>query len=191
MIGLRTLVLNADYQPKNLLKLEAIPVEHALSDFFSQNCVVVDTYDRVVKTMKVKNRVAIPSVIAYKKMHRRPETLALHKKNLLLRDGYKCVYCGIPLNEDVITFDHYVPASLGGATEWNNILSSCKKCNHAYGRTPAEKKKPKHKPYYPSYHKLAHMRRYHKVTVDHESWVKWLGLWYADVFIKGRKLPFT
>ena len=95
MIGLRTLVLNADYQPKNLLKLETIPAEHALSDFFSENCTVVDTYDRVVKTMRVENRVAIPSVIAYKKMYRRPETLALHKKNLLLRDGYECVYLSL------------------------------------------------------------------------------------------------
>ena len=184
MIGLRTLVLNADYQPKNLLKLEAIPVEHALSDFFSQNCVVVDTYDRVVKTMKVENRVAIPSVIAYKKMYRRPEKLALHKRNLLLRDGYECVYCGIPLNEDVVTFDHYIPVSDGGPTEWTNILSSCKKCNHNYGRTPAHKKKPKHKPYYPSYHKLSHMRRYYEIAVDHESWIHWLGPWHAEIRIK-------
>lgn len=184
MIGLNVLVLNADYQPKNLLKLETIPAEHALSDFFCQNCNVVDTYDRIVKTAKVENRVPIPSVIAYKRMYKRPERLALHSKNLLLRDGYECVYCGMVLNEDVMTWDHYVAVSRGGLTKWDNILSSCKKCNHDYGRTPAENKKPKHKPYQPSYHKLAHMRRYYEITVDHKSWIHWLGTWYGEIKVK-------
>lgn len=184
MIGLRTLVLNADYQPKNLLKLETIPVEHALSDFFSSKCHVVDTYDRVVKTMKVKNRIAIPSVIAYKTMYKRPDRLPLHNMYLLLRDRYECVYCGIVLSEDVMTWDHYVPVSRGGTTEWSNILSSCKKCNFAYGRTPAHKKNPKHKPYHPTYHKLAQIRRHYEITVDHPSWIYWLGPWFAEIKIK-------
>lgn len=184
MIGLRTLVLNADYQPKNLLKLETIPAEQALSDFFSKNCTVVDTYNRVVKTMKVENRVPIPSVISYKKMYKRPETLPLHNMHLLLRDGYECVYCGMILSEDSMTWDHYVPLSRGGTTEWNNILSSCNRCNLSYGRTPANNKSPKHKPYRPSYHKLAQIRRHYEITVDHESWINWLGPWFAEVKIK-------
>lgn len=184
MIGLRTLILNADYQPKNLLKLESIPVEQALSDFFAENCTVVDIYERIIKTSKVENRVPIPSVIAYKKMYKRPENLSLQTTNLLLRDGYECVYCGIPLNEDSMTWDHYVPLSRGGKTEWSNILSSCKNCNHGYGRMPAHKKRPKHKPYKPSYHKLAHMRRYYEISVDHKSWIHWLGPWYGNIRIK-------
>jgi len=184
MLGLRTLILNADYQPKNILKLSTISVEEALSDFFSDNCVVVDTYDRAVKTMKVENRIAIPSVIAYKQYFPRIEKVSLIKPNLLLRDGYSCVYCDKPLSEESMTFDHYRPASRGGSTSWDNILASCKKCNHDYGGTSEKNKTPKHKPYEPSYGKLAALRRHHDIVIDHASWEKWLGPWYAKVHTK-------
>jgi 5-methylcytosine-specific restriction endonuclease McrA len=184
MIGLKTLVLNADYQPKNILKLETIPVEQSLSDFFAKNCVVLDTYDRVIKTAKVENRIAIPSVISYKKMYKRPARLALHNHTLLLRDGYECVYCEKALSEDSMTWDHYVPSSMGGKTTWGNILSACKKCNHNYGRTPANKKKPKHKPYEPTYNKLSSIRRHYDIIVEHESWATWLQPWFAEVIVQ-------
>jgi|TARA_B110000211_G_scaffold111830_1_gene129911 5-methylcytosine-specific restriction endonuclease McrA len=183
MIGLKTLVLNADYQPKSILKLEAISVERSLSDFFANNCVVLNTHDRVIKTPRVENRIAIPSVIAYKKMHKRPNKLTLRNHTLLLRDEYMCVYCETALSEDSMTWDHYVPSSMGGKTQWDNILSACKKCNHDYGRTPAERKKPKHTPYEPTYNKLSSIRRHYDIKVEHESWVLWLQPWFAKVIV--------
>lgn len=184
MLGLRTLILNADYQPKNILKLSTISAEAALSDFFSNNCTIVDTYDRPIKTMKVENRIAIPSVIAYKQYFPRMEKVSLIKAHVLLRDSYSCVYCGKPLSEESMTFDHYKPVSRGGSTSWDNILSSCKKCNHDYGGTSEKNKKPKHKPYEPSYGKLAVLRRHHDIVIDHASWEQWLGPWYAKVHTK-------
>lgn len=182
MIGLKTLVLNADYQPKNILKLSTIPVEDAITDIIINNCTVVDTYDRVIKTMRVENRFPIPSVIAYNNYFKRSEKMPLCKNLLLLRDGFACVYCGISLTENSMTWDHYEPVSRGGKTIWSNILSSCKKCNHNYGRSPAKVKTPIHKPYQPTYNKLATLRKHYDISIDHHSWEKWLGPWYANVY---------
>jgi hypothetical protein len=181
VLGLRTLILNADYQPKNILKLSTITVEEAITDIVLGNCTVIDTYNRAIKTVKEENRFNIPSVIAYKRYFKRLKGVPLHTNLLLLRDNYACVYCGIELSENSMTWDHYHPVSAGGDTSWNNILSSCHICNHSYGRTPAKQKKPSHKPYEPSYNKLVTLRRHRDMVVDHESWIQWLGPWYADI----------
>ena len=38
-----------------------------------------------------------------------------------------------------LTFDHVVPVSQGGRKDWENIVTSCVRCNRRKGgRTPAE-----------------------------------------------------
>ena len=52
------------------------------------------------------------------------------KSNVFLRDKHKCQYCGrndIPVED--LTYDHILPRSKGGKTEWTNITTACKKCN--------------------------------------------------------------
>ena len=39
--------------------------------------------------------------------------------------GDRCTYCGGPMEE----LDHIVPVSGGGEHSWENLTSSCKKCN--------------------------------------------------------------
>ena len=48
-------------------------------------------------------------------------------ENLLRRDGHRCAYCG----GEATTFDHVVPRSKGGPSEWLNALSACEPCNSA------------------------------------------------------------
>lgn len=43
------------------------------------------------------------------------------------RDKYTCVYCGD--SENAMTYDHYVPRSLGGPTNVENGRTACKNCN--------------------------------------------------------------
>lgn len=45
-------------------------------------------------------------------------------KRIIARDKV-CVYC----MEEGTTFDHIVPVSKGGTTEYNNMVLSCKSCN--------------------------------------------------------------
>ena len=48
---------------------------------------------------------------------------------LYKRDGGKCAYCGKPLSREEATIDHIIPKKLGGKTNWENCVISCKKCN--------------------------------------------------------------
>lgn len=42
------------------------------------------------------------------------------------RDSHQCVYCGSSKN---LTLDHVLPKSRGGKNDWNNLVTSCFKCN--------------------------------------------------------------
>ena len=59
------------------------------------------------------------------------------KKNVLIRDGFKCAYCGGVKRK--LTIDHIIPKSRGGKTDFENCVSSCKSCNNKKGnKTPSE-----------------------------------------------------
>lgn len=52
-----------------------------------------------------------------------------HRKQVLARDGYTCVYCG-----DVATsVDHVIPRVSGGDDSMDNLVASCLKCNSRKG----------------------------------------------------------
>lgn len=53
------------------------------------------------------------------------------KANVFLRDKYTCQYCGKKLENAECTIDHVIPRVKGGKTKWNNVATSCKKCNNA------------------------------------------------------------
>ena len=43
-----------------------------------------------------------------------------------LRDRFSCQYCG---SGDELTFDHLLPRSKGGQTNWDNVVTACSGCN--------------------------------------------------------------
>ena len=58
------------------------------------------------------------------------------KRNVMVRDDYKCVYCS---SSKELTIDHIIPASKGGKTSFENCTTACKSCNNLKGnRTPSE-----------------------------------------------------
>ena len=59
------------------------------------------------------------------------------KRNVLIRDGFACAYCGSSLGS--LTIDHIVPRSRGGDTTFENCVACCIACNAAKAcRTPSE-----------------------------------------------------
>ena len=44
---------------------------------------------------------------------------------------YKCAYCNS--NDGVLEIEHIIPVSLGGRTEINNMVPSCRSCNRKKG----------------------------------------------------------
>ena len=62
------------------------------------------------------------------------------KRNVLVRDGYICAYCGKDIRKSG-TIDHIIPRSRGGDATFENSVASCVKCNsHKGDRTPTEAK---------------------------------------------------
>ncbi len=59
--------------------------------------------------------------------------------NVYTRDKYKCQYCATRCSTEELTYDHVRPRTLGGKTEWANIVSCCVPCNmYKGGRTPEQ-----------------------------------------------------
>ncbi|MEL7537031.1 MAG: HNH endonuclease [Pseudomonadota bacterium] len=55
---------------------------------------------------------------------------ALTNTRLFRRDDYTCMYCGDELPPRLLTRDHVVPLSRGGADRWENVVAACRPCNH-------------------------------------------------------------
>merc|ERR1711924_375799 len=48
---------------------------------------------------------------------------------MMLRDDFRCQYCGTRLPASGLTCDHVVPQSRGGRTTWDNTVACCHACN--------------------------------------------------------------
>ncbi|MYB35989.1 MAG: HNH endonuclease [Gammaproteobacteria bacterium] len=58
---------------------------------------------------------------------------------LFARDRNLCLYCGGVFRAPQLTRDHVVPKSRGGKDRWDNVVASCRRCNHHKGsRLPHE-----------------------------------------------------
>jgi 5-methylcytosine-specific restriction endonuclease McrA len=88
----------------------------------------------------VDGALRVPRVLYLTRYERAPRiTVRLTRRNLMLRDGHQCQYCGRrPALRD-LNVDHIVPRSRGGADSWENLVVSCRVCNLKKGRrTPDE-----------------------------------------------------
>lgn len=82
----------------------------------------------------------IPRVLHLIRYDRAPRFgVRLTRRNLLLRDNYRCQYCGDEPGVRELNVDHVVPKSRGGRDTWDNLVISCRDCNLEKGkRTPDE-----------------------------------------------------
>jgi len=66
-------------------------------------------------------------------------TPPLSNRALFKRDEYLCLYCGKDFYERDLSRDHVNPLSQGGVDTWENVVTSCKRCNnHKAARTPEQ-----------------------------------------------------
>jgi 5-methylcytosine-specific restriction endonuclease McrA len=75
-------------------------------------------------------RLAIPEVIALRVFDRLPmRQVTFTRRNIYDHYGYRCCYCGKKFATENLNLDHVVPRSRNGATNWDNIVTSCIPCN--------------------------------------------------------------
>jgi 5-methylcytosine-specific restriction endonuclease McrA len=127
------LLLNADYQPMSWLPLSLWNWQEAVKAVFSGKVTVVDVYPDV--SIRAANlEVPLPSVIAlteYVPQHHQPP--AFTKRNVFLRDEYRCQYCQNRFHTRDLSLDHVVPRCKGGRLNWENAVTSCRACNGRKG----------------------------------------------------------
>ena len=126
------LVLNADAQPVSYLPLSTLNWKEAVMYIYMDKVNVLEWYDDwIVRSPSWETRV--PAVVMLKEMMRRGRTPRFSKTNLYIRDLYTCQYCLTQLPRKELTLDHVRPLSLGGKTNWENIVAACGPCNGKKG----------------------------------------------------------
>lgn len=138
----QVLMLTNDYSP-----LKVISWQRAIELLTLGKVEVIEEYDHEIRSAYLV--IKAPAVVRLLKRFRRvTKPVKFSRVNIYARDDYECQYCGKSCNISELTYDHVIPRSKGGRTEWTNIVSACTKCNsYKGGRTPEQarmklKKKP-------------------------------------------------
>lgn len=129
------LVLNQNYEPLNICN-----VRRAIVLVFDGKAEILETHGRALHA--ATREYPSPSVIRMVyHIHRPRPRVKLTRREVFIRDGFTCQYCGRRGGD--LTIDHVVPRSRGGGHSWENLVSACKPCNHRKGgRLPTEARMP-------------------------------------------------
>ena len=169
------LVLNADYRPLCYYPLSLCNCQDSIKYVFLDRVVIVSNYDRVIRSPSFNMR--LPSVIALKSFIKPQSNPSFTRFNVFLRDKFSCQYCGS--GED-LTFDHLLPRSKGGQTNWDNVVTACSSCNVKKGGRLLKNldMSLNQKPYQPSTEDLHKNGKNFPPNFLHKSWMDYL---YWDV----------
>jgi len=112
------LVLNADFQPLSVLPLSLWSWQETVKSLFSGKVQTVEVYpDITVRAVNLD--VPLPSVIALTEYVPQPHQCpAFTRRNVFLRDGYICQYCGNKFKTQDLSLDHVTPRCVGGKLTW-------------------------------------------------------------------------
>jgi 5-methylcytosine-specific restriction endonuclease McrA len=101
---------------------------------------------------------------------------AFTRFNVFLRDRFSCQYCGNGFSASDLTFDHVVPRSKGGRTNWTNVVAACSPCNLRKGnKLPGQcNMHPLLRPSAPNMWQLQENGRAFPPNYLHESWRDYL-----------------
>jgi 5-methylcytosine-specific restriction endonuclease McrA len=168
------LVLNSTYEPMNVAAWQ-----RAVELIFAGKA---EAIHNTAKQLRSAGGFAIPMPSIIRMLYfvrRKPKRVALTKKNVLLRDDYRCGYCGERSERATMTVDHVVPRAAGGKSVWANLVAACATCNgRKRDRTPEQARMPlRRRLGEPRFIPFVIVRRH---TSD-EEWVKYLSLWSVSI----------
>ena len=169
------LVLNADFRPLSYYPLSIWCWQDAVKSVFLDRVSIVSNYKRKIRSPSFEMN--LPSVIALKNFIQPSKNPNFTRFNVFLRDKFACQYCG---DKKDLTFDHLLPKSKGGLTDWNNVVTACSSCNVKKGGKLYKDcdLKLTNKPYAPTVEYLQRNGRNFPPNFLHESWMDYL---YWDI----------
>ena len=169
------LVLNADFRPLSYYPLSLWCWQDAIKSVFLNRVSIVSSYERKVRSPSFE--MSLPSVIALKSFVKPSTHPNFTRFNVFLRDKFACQYCG---DKNDLTFDHLLPKSKGGLTDWENVVTAWSTCNvkkggKLYNNCDLKLKKL---PFIPTVDDLHKNGRHFPPNFLHESWMDYL---YWDI----------
>jgi len=169
------LVLNADFRPLSYYPLSIWCWQDAVKSVFLDRVSIVSNYKRKIRSPSFEMN--LPSVIALKNFIQPSKNPNFTRFNVFLRDKFSCVYCG---SKSELTFDHLLPRSKGGKTDWDNVVTACSSCNVKKGGRLYENSGMilSQKPFRPSTEDLHRNGKNFPPNFLHKSWMDYL---YWDV----------
>jgi 5-methylcytosine-specific restriction endonuclease McrA len=143
----RVLVLNRLWQAVNI-----VGVKRAFSLLLSEHAQVVHAAGEALEVLRMEDWIAyavanppaddracihtvrwklhLPQVILLRHYDRVPaKEVKFNRQNLFERDGYCCQYCAKEFSARDLNLDHVIPRMHGGRTSWENVVTSCVRCN--------------------------------------------------------------
>ena len=130
----RCLVLNADFRPLSTYPLSLVDARDAVLAVFRERVSMVETWPAAFfRSPSIS--VAVPKVVALREYAPICGEPKFCRRSILLRDRFRCCYCGQRFEAHELTYDHVIPRSKGGRTEWTNIVTACLACNARKGST--------------------------------------------------------
>ncbi len=124
----------------------------------------------------VSRRFAVPEIIVLSLYDRLPKKdVKFNRHNVFVRDRHTCQYCGKLFETRDLNLDHVIPRDKGGRTTWENVVTSCIRCNsRKANKLPHEARMfPLHTPRPPRW------RPFHssvRQNAPHASWKDFLDL---------------
>jgi len=140
----RVLVLNASYEPLNLVN-----VKRAVILILKEKAEIIEERGEYLHSERMI--MPYPSVIRLVYYVRVPyRAVSLSRRAVFIRDRHTCQYCGGRAE----SIDHVIPRSRGGEHVWENVVAACRRCNtRKMNKLPSEVGlKLKHKPIEPHDH---------------------------------------
>ncbi len=159
------------------MAIDLISWRKAVSLWALGRAVIIAEYeDRLLRSARLTMHMpAIIQCLDVKVMPKNyTQVLPLTRRNLWMRDGGCCVYCGQKVTLSSFTIDHVLPRSSGGLSTWENLVTACQSCNNRKGnRTPrAGEFQLPHRPRVPRLTRAAPRSLVEKLSfrVPHPSW---------------------
>ena len=74
--------------------------------------------------------IRVPKVLLLRRYDQLPaQEVKFTRDTVFERDDHRCQYCGDTFDTSDLNLDHVIPRDQGGKTSWENIVTSCIRCN--------------------------------------------------------------